>query len=330
MCRAAGALIVFTAVALSCTAPLAAQTIAADVPRVVSAAGSRPDGSAGLGDRLTIRVRNYGNLVAQTKGDCRNVVLFLWDAPVPDSPPVTCDPKAGELVFLLDREPQDDANNQAWHRLLGNPGGELRRMSVSLGTPGLSVIPTDVSAFPLFVESRVDLASYFTLLAVFLAVVVVLCWRTNIIRRPGASAYSLSRAQMMFWSVLLLAGYVFLWMITGETDTLTGSAQALAGISAGTAVVGWMIDESRSSAAMASRGFIADILSDDNGDITIHRFQLAVWHMLLGAIFCVTTYRTLFLPQFHEPSLAILGITSAAYIGFKFTAKKPAGASAAA
>ena len=69
--------------------------------RVTSAAGSRPDGTAGLGDRLIVRVQNAEALFTETAG-CKGVVLFLSDMAVPNLPPETCDTRTGEIRFLLD------------------------------------------------------------------------------------------------------------------------------------------------------------------------------------------------------------------------------------
>src|SRR6185295_10068990 len=59
---------------------------------------------------------------------------------------------------------------------------------------------------------------------------------------PGKRPYSLSRFQMGFWFFLVIAGYVFAWVVTGELDTITDSILALIGIGAGTALGAAMID----------------------------------------------------------------------------------------
>jgi len=67
-----------------------------------------------------------------------------------------------------------------------------------------------------------------------------------------------------------------------------------------------------------STHFIFDILSDDTG-ISLHRFQIAVWTVVLGFIFIVSAYRTLAVPDFDATLLALMGISSGTYIGFKFS-----------
>lgn len=289
-------------------------------PRVIEAVGSRPDGAAGLGDRLTIRVRNLDALLEST-GGCQGVVLFLSDTAVPDLPPETCDTRAGEVRFLLDRKPEDDANNRAWHQLLGRPQASLRRVSVTLGTTNLAVIPTDVRRFPLFMIPRDELAIFALLVVAFVGVAVMLSRRTSLIRKGGSirgalGPYSFSKAQQMFWFILVAAAFVFLWMMTGEVDTLTESVLALLGVSAGTGVATWMIDSSRDAGTAESRGLLLDILSDGGG-LTIHRVQAAAWTLILGVIFCVTVYRTLFMPQFSFTLIALMGISAGTYVALK-------------
>jgi hypothetical protein len=66
---------------------------------------------------------------------------------------------------------------------------------------------------------------------------------THIIRDPGAPRrpdgnrpYSLARGQMAFWFFLVITSYFFLWIVTGDMDTINVSVLGLIGISAGTAL----------------------------------------------------------------------------------------------
>jgi hypothetical protein len=44
---------------------------------------------------------------------------------------------------------------------------------------------------------------------------------------------------------------------------------------------------------------LSDLLSDANG-YSFHRFQIAVWTVILGIIFVVSVARELAMPQFSE------------------------------
>jgi len=62
--------------------------------------------------------------------------------------------------------------------------------------------------------------------------------------------------------------------------------------------------------------FLADILSDDRG-ISIPRFQIFVWTIVLGIIFGVSVVNELSMPEFSGTLLALMGISSATYVGAK-------------
>jgi hypothetical protein len=65
-------------------------------------------------------------------------------------------------------------------------------------------------------------------------------------RRPdGQRPYSLARGQMAFWFFLVIASYFFLWIVTGDMDTLNTSVLGLIGISAGTALGSAFVDAAK-------------------------------------------------------------------------------------
>jgi hypothetical protein len=210
-------------------------------------------------------------------------------------------------------------------------------------------------------------------------------------RRP----FSLGRTQMAVWFFIVVASFLFIWIVTGAYDPLTGSVLGLIGISAGTALGAMVIDANKDAtidnqdkalqserlrieteiaslrttiaetqqqrasapagiylaaldqritghqAEMAARtirlqqiddqvravarsiqpstsqGFWTDLMSDENG-VSFHRFQIAVWTMVLAVIFVYTVYESLAMPDFDEKLLALMGLSSGTYLGFKF------------
>jgi hypothetical protein len=74
----------------------------------------------------------------------------------------------------------------------------------------------------------------------------------------------------------------------------------------------------------ASGNFLTDVLSyrgtDDTG---VHRFQIALWTLILGAIFVIEVFRTLAMPDFSAGLLGLMGISSGTYLGFKVATQKP-------
>lgn len=68
----------------------------------------------------------------------------------------------------------------------------------------------------------------------------------------------------------------------------------------------------------SSGKFLKDILSyGSGGDTGVHRFQIVIWTLTLGAIFVIEVYRTLAMPDFAAGLLGLMGISSGTYIGFK-------------
>jgi hypothetical protein len=70
-----------------------------------------------------------------------------------------------------------------------------------------------------------------------------------------------------------------------------------------------------------SQGWFKDLTTDANGP-ALHRLQVVVWTLVLGVVFVIGTYRELSMPEFSNTLLALLGITSAGYLGFKFPEKQ--------
>ena len=80
------------------------------------------------------------------------------------------------------------------------------------------------------------------------------------------------------------------------------------------------IAQTRAKAAVtrstSSKGFWIDLLDDGSG-VSLHRLQILVWTFILAGIFVVTVWRTLAMPEFSEGLLALMGISSGTYLGFK-------------
>lgn len=309
-------------------------------PRVTEVRSNDPKhpGRAGLGDAVILKVENLEQYLGGDEGACGGLILFLAEVPIPGSPPEACDPYSGEVRFELDRTADSD---RAWHVLLAEPVSFTRKVAVSVGAKGRLAFPTAVDAFELEIVPAVEFTLFLIGLLLTLLLAVYLAKRTTILRDrvPGLPAsqapYSLSRFQLAFWSLLVIAAYVFIWLITEELDTITGSVLTLLGIGSATALGANVIDQGKTNnpapaaqvapaapapaaapAPVVSQGFLNDVLSDDQG-ISIYRFQLFAWTLVLGVIFCASVYDGLEMPQFSTTLLGLMGISSGTYLGFK-------------
>jgi hypothetical protein len=68
------------------------------------------------------------------------------------------------------------------------------------------------------------------------------------------------------------------------------------------------------------KGFLTDLLTDGE-EVSFHRFQMVVWTIVLGGIFVWSVYRNMEMPQFDASLLALMGISSGTFVGFKFPEK---------
>jgi hypothetical protein len=312
--------------------PAAARPAAS--PRVVGAHSTDPAHREriGLGYALFVEVEGLAAALDGSDAACDQLTLFLDDIPIDGSAPDSCDVEESHVRFTLARTPQSAA---AWRLLFTEPWEFVNPVSVSVGPRGRLPWPTAVE-LDLVILPTFWVYAYFISLAVALALLVRLARRTALLRDRGEGAaagasgpYSLARFQLAFWLFLVVAAYVFIWMITGELDTITGSVLALLGIGSGTALGAALIDQGKADAALAgstadaapprpvaSQGFVKDLLSDEKG-ISLYRFQLFVWTLVLGVIFCTSVYNTLSMPQFSPTLLGLMGISSGTYLGFK-------------
>jgi hypothetical protein len=135
---------------------------------------------------------------------------------------------------------------------------------------------------------------------------------------------------MAFWFYLVIVSFVFIWLINDELDTITDSVLVLLGIGAGTALGAALIDKNKQPVTepsssvtppepgkpRESRGFLVDLLNDEGG-LSLHRFQLFIWTLVLGVIFCGSVYKNLEMPEFSVTLLGLMGLSSGTFLGFK-------------
>jgi hypothetical protein len=282
---------------------------------------------AGLDDRISVHVQNFGTLLKNANGNCQGIVLFLDGMPIKGDKAESCDPVAGHVRYRLLRVKDDDA---AWHTLLGSPPGYAHSVTISVGSDQQFSIPS-TATFMLEIIPHTQFLIFVALIALSLATFIYLCRTTSLVRSgthpvPHMRPYSLSLFQMSFWFFLVIAAYVFMWMITDELDTITDSILALIGIGAATALGAALIDKNKAAPAPdepggESRGFLNDVMSDPTG-VSLHRFQMFVWTLVLGVIFVGSVYKNLEMPQFSATLLGLMGISSGTYLGFKIPEKQ--------
>ncbi|MEA2345454.1 MAG: hypothetical protein QOF63_3623 [Thermoanaerobaculia bacterium] len=282
---------------------------------------------AGLDDRLSIHVRNFKTLLKSVNGNCQGIILFLDGMPIKGDRAESCDTEAGHIRYRLLRTKDDE---QAWHTLLGSPQGYTREVPVSVGSDAQVSLSSNAT-LKLEVIPRPQFLAFLALFALSLAIFIHLCRKTSLVRSgthpvPNERPYSLSLFQMSFWFFLVIAAYVFMWLITDELDTITDSVLGLIGIGAATALGAALIDKNKAAPKPdepggTSKGFLNDVMSDPTG-VSLHRFQMFVWTIVLGVIFIGSVYKSLEMPEFSATLLGLMGISSGTYLGFKVPEKQ--------
>ena len=56
---------------------------------------------AGLDDRISVHVQNFGTLLKKANGNCQGIVLFLDGMPIKGDKAESCDPVAGHVRYRL-------------------------------------------------------------------------------------------------------------------------------------------------------------------------------------------------------------------------------------
>ena len=384
-------LALLASIAIDAAPPALAPCGAEPAVRGVTTPAANPPRVFYLTDYLTIHICHMNDFLAEAERQQQDVTLYL-DGVDTKNLPVAVNREEGTITFVADRT---DANKQLWRNWLYDPLQEPRQeLRVSVGRGGERPLPRMPSANMKVLLDKVYVDWFTWLLAAIIAVVVIgvfLAGKYTDMLRDGPAlgpirqSYSLARVQMAWWFVLILLAYVFVWLITGDRDTIPASLLGMMGISAATAVAAVAmtsgttsrtdslrasieadiaaIDSSRDrinaaiatatpalvkllekrrseqdaardaltaraatlTAVVPSRGWWRDLVSDDRGGVTLDRVQILVWTLVLGLIFLSSVLLELTMPEFSGTLLALMGISSGTYIGFKLpVAKKDA------
>ena len=304
---------------------------------------------AGLGDIIRVRVANLQRLINHAKcrsedsrpvAKCREqeISLFLDGREIvgliPESgAPI---PKEGVLQFHLQRSAESD---EAWADLLGAPpfdtGAFIRPTELSVGPSGAYPVESDVGKME-FALIRIRRAWFVGCTLLLLPILILFRYaaiKSGLLRDPGpppendSSAlrpYSLARTQMAFWFILIVVAFVYIWLVTGSWESVTGSVLGLMGIGAGTALSAAVIDSNKPAVPLKTENFLKDVLTDKNG-YSFHRFQMFVWTLVLGVLFVYSVWNRLAMPDFSPTLLGLLGISGGTYLGFKIPERQDEG-----
>lgn len=242
---------------------------------------------------------------------------------------------------------ETNKDNEVWLRLLKNSPITSINCDVKLAyvvTGGqesvLSPNPSFHLRIPLF---RWPFWTSFAIIGAFLYVFIRNVRTSEVLRdsgitilnrQPENGSYwhvhehplSMARLQMSIWFFVIIGSFVFLWSTTGSLAGVNATALALMGISGGTSMFSAFISKKQEWDAVkrapktpeSSRiaAWFVDLLSDDQG-MTIHRFQMLAWTLVLAIVFINGVIIDYAMPIFTKELLGLMGISSGVYVGFK-------------
>lgn len=197
-------------------------------------------------------------------------------------------------------------------------------LDASIGWEGMSALEKEKGAQNLrviFFYNWVFVA-WSVLFLVLLCGFLVVGFRTNALRVGNMkTAYSLSLAQLLFWTTLVIAAFIYTLVLTDVPSGFNSSILLMLGISLGTTGVATTIDSrfKQQSAGIQkpSNGFFKDVLTSDGENYSVQRIQAFAWNLVLGLYFIIYTVGSRNMPEFSSTLLFLAGITSASYVGTK-------------
>jgi len=314
-----------------------------------------------MGDTLTLAVPDLPTWLPLTKTDPSKLRLVVGGLALPGLPKVQLHGPSPGLLFVLDRGVSPSEGIDPWTLLIKQRRHSSSNMAVALANEQTTV--SSMANAPDIALAAPGLAPYFLpLLAAILCIPVISLLDLNVLRDPAPvpelrdkMTFSLGRTQMLLWTVLVIGGWLFLYLTTKVLWSINDTALVLMGISGATAIgassagefpaaVKTLVTEhqaakqagmpgapaARPLAAIeadllaivgASKGWLRDITSDNGLDTGLHRVQNLTFTLVLGIAFIVTVVTNLAMPAFPATALTLLGISGGAYVGFKFAAR---------
>jgi hypothetical protein len=175
---------------------------------------------------------------------------------------------ADGLVFVFDlvRDAHDDVNRAAWDALLATQTDWTMQLNIAVGVgkaPARLVdVPTRVT-FHVAAEKAI-----YTSLVIGLVILVAGLWLivrfTTMLRDPGTGSYSLGKAQMAFWGLVVVLTFTGIWALTGDMERIPAQVLILLGISAGTGLSALLIGPDDQGKKAQNRQRLADAKTELN------------------------------------------------------------------
>jgi hypothetical protein len=206
-----------------------------------------------LGHPITIVIPG---LRAWAKGhDPRTLRVYLAGNMLPMEEPTLVSIDQEYANFLLSPHTSDAQDRAKWFGILEEARRQYRgSIPISAG-PMNELQPFESHEF---IRLRVYPSYTGWVVAALgcLLIALIFLGHNSSLLRDGSSRsspYSLGQMQMAWWFYLVVAAYIYLWLITGQVNMLTPSVLALIGISAGTGLAAIFVDQQKGAAGANQR-----------------------------------------------------------------------------
>jgi hypothetical protein len=226
-----------------------------------------------------------------------------------------------KVEFILVQSAIDHSD---WNEIL-RTGFNKKTLFINVGLKDGSLMTETSVPMPFHLRSMLEFIPFLLLVFFLVVLTVYLVWKKGLLRvnTGGDNSYSLSTLHLFFWTSIILISYAVIWYTCNDINAMEPSCLILIGISAGTASAGTIINNSLKKSQSPdpadvnkSEGFFNDIFSE-NKAISIHRYQIVVFNLVVGVFFLYNVFSELKMPVLNETILTLLGISSATYASLK-------------
>jgi hypothetical protein len=209
---------------------------------------------AGIGNRIRVEIDKLKEAVDKGQLDPQKLVLYLDGLELKGLYGTPINVADGVVEYKIERTEQAKAE---WNALLGSSKHPFREVAVTVGPEnGQGFPPLDPHSPP-----TMKLRVYYLGWLIGVSIVFGLCLllfvrratkstmlrdaRANPLPKGTLPPYSLARVQMAFWFFLVLGSFIYIYLITGDYNTITEQALILIGIGTGTALAAAAIDSTK-------------------------------------------------------------------------------------
>ena len=237
----------------------------------------------GLKETITVVAQGLSAYLAAQPAQPPKFVLYLNGIALHGLQTSTPMDGHDHIMFYLDRT---DANRDGWALLFHDPSAH-KLVSLSMGLEGGHAFDTKVWDFTLVMFRGWWLVWWCFLFALLLGLFLWMAAESDIIRETGPpprpdkngkiprKAFSLARTQMAWWTFLVIAGFILIWMVTWDSAAIPASVLALIGISAATGLAGAVVDKSNVGSLVSEQSQLSSEKDGLQAEITALRTQLA-------------------------------------------------------